>query len=463
MNPTPVILIFDIGKTNKKVFLFDEAYQIVMERSAKFAEIQDEDGFPCDDVSELTKWVRETVLELMEWEDYSIRAINYSAYGASFVHINEAGDPVTPLYNYLKPCASGLQDALYERYGGIAQLSVETSSPVLGYLNSGIQLYAIQELYPEIFKSITYSLHLPQYISYLITGKPVAEITSIGCHTLLWDFVKHKYHNWVSDHGLDQKFPDIYPSNSVMNSTIHGKLLKSGIGLHDSSSALIPYLQKFTEPFILISTGTWCISMNPFNEEPLATDELAQDCLCYLGYQGKPVKASRLFAGHEHEQQIKRLAVHFQVPQNYYEQIDFEPELFFALQNQHEKNQIETGLHNAAFSNRDLTSFTQYAEAYHQLIFDIIRQQQKATELVFSRFPIHRLYVDGGFANNPLFMHMLATVFPAMEVSAANVSQASAMGAALAIHNKWNQLPMPNDLISLKKYEPLNLQNSYWK
>ena len=36
-----------------------------------------------------------------------------------------------------------------------------------------------------------------------------------------------------------------------------------GAGLHDSSAALIPYLSAFREPFILLSPGTWCISLNP--------------------------------------------------------------------------------------------------------------------------------------------------------------------------------------------------------
>ncbi|WP_246229511.1 hypothetical protein [Mucilaginibacter humi] len=34
MNPIPVIAVFDVGKTNKKLFLFDESYNIVFERSA---------------------------------------------------------------------------------------------------------------------------------------------------------------------------------------------------------------------------------------------------------------------------------------------------------------------------------------------------------------------------------------------------------------------------------------------
>ena len=39
MNTTPVILIFDIGKTNKKLLLFDEAYNMVYESIEQFQEI----------------------------------------------------------------------------------------------------------------------------------------------------------------------------------------------------------------------------------------------------------------------------------------------------------------------------------------------------------------------------------------------------------------------------------------
>lgn len=41
-----------------------------------------------------------------------------------------------------------------------------------------------------------------------------------------------------------------------------------------------------------------------------------------------------------------------------------------------------------------------------------------------------------------------------MKVYSASVSQASAMGAALAIHNEWNSLPVPGDMVNLKYYTP---------
>ena len=47
-------------------------------------------------------------------------------------------------------------------------------------------------------------------------------------------------------------------------------------------------------------------------------------------------------------------------------------------------------------------------------------------------------------------MSLLAAAFPDVEVYAATVAQASALGAALAIHNSWNSQPLVADLISLK-------------
>ncbi|MEY4930575.1 MAG: hypothetical protein RI909_1299, partial [Bacteroidota bacterium] len=58
--PVPVIAIFDIGKTNKKVFLFDEDYKIRFEKSIELVEIKDEDNFPCEDLAELTQWVTDS-------------------------------------------------------------------------------------------------------------------------------------------------------------------------------------------------------------------------------------------------------------------------------------------------------------------------------------------------------------------------------------------------------------------
>ncbi|HSC38895.1 MAG TPA: FGGY family carbohydrate kinase, partial [Chitinophagaceae bacterium] len=188
MSKTPVIAIFDIGKTNKKLFLFDEQYRMVLEKTEQFEETTDDDGDPCEDLRALTSWVRQSLQGIVNDKAIEVKALNFSTYGASFVHVDREGQPVAPLYNYLKPFPDSLKEPFYSKYGGELTFSMHTASPVLGNLNSGLQLYYLKCLKPALFERIHYSLHLPQYMSMLVTGRAYSDITSIGCHTAMWNF-----------------------------------------------------------------------------------------------------------------------------------------------------------------------------------------------------------------------------------------------------------------------------------
>ncbi|HEX6849060.1 MAG TPA: FGGY family carbohydrate kinase [Chitinophagaceae bacterium] len=451
MEKIRTIAIYDVGKTNKKLILFDEQYNIVHEKSIQFPEIKDEDGFVCEDVTALTAWVKNSFAQIQTDPRFEVRAVNFSGYGASFVYLDENKKVIAPLYNYLKPYSPALQKKFYQSYGGESQFSKITASPVLGNLNSGMQLYRLKYEKPELFRQIKYALHLPQYLSYVITSQLYADITSVGCHTNLWNFQQNKYHQWVEKEGVAEKLLPIEKCNSVMDT--NGVL--AGIGLHDSSSALIPYFTSFNEPFVLISTGTWCISLNPFNHSMLSDYELHEDCLCYLSYEGRPVKASRIFAGYEHEQQVKRLSDFFNQPLTYYTTVEVNIKLL-KKQKQASKNLqlMNEGSEPAksAFGKRKLEDYKNYEEAYHQLIVDIVAQQVRSTNLVLRGMDVKRIFVDGGFSKNPIYMYLMAEAFPAIEVYAASVAQASALGAALVIHQHWNNQPLPSNIIDMKLY-----------
>ncbi|MFL5743478.1 MAG: FGGY-family carbohydrate kinase [Niastella sp.] len=457
MSRTSVIAIFDIGKTNKKLFLFDEQYNIVLEKSEQFAEITDEDGDLCENLAALTNWVRACLQDVFNDPRFQVRALNFSTYGASFVHIDKEGNAVAPLYNYLKPYPAGLQEGFYQKYGGEITFSIYTASPVLGNLNSGMQLYRLKYTKPGLFERIHYSLHLPQYMSFLVTGRAYSDITSIGCHTGLWNFPQNHYHEWIYREAINEKLANIFPSDQLMPSQWQGQALLTGVGLHDSSAALIPYLFHFTEPFVLLSTGTWCIALNPFNQTRLTYEELQQDCLCYMEYRGKPIKASRLFAGYEHEQQTKRLAAHFNVALDYYKTVAFNADLLSssavtAGTGSDSKAAKSAMVQESAFGVRDLNSFANYETAYHQFMADLMTQQVASLNLVLHNSPVKKIFVDGGFSKNPLYMNLLANAFPKHEVYAASMAQASAMGAALAVHSAWNKTNPSSDLIELKAY-----------
>ncbi len=457
MSVLPVCAIFDIGKTNKKLFLFNEQYQIVWEKSTQLPETTDEDGDNCEDLSLLTAWIIESWEEVKTLAQFEVKALNFSTYGASFVYVDEAGHTLTPLYNYLKPYDPALQKQFYDTYGGEETVAVRTASPVLGNLNSGMQIYRLKYEKPQLFEKIKYCLHLPQYLHSLFTGQYFSDITSIGCHTNLWDFRTQKYHEWTSREKIETTLPTIFYSDEVIRIPQANEVLAVGVGLHDSSSALIPYLINFQEPFILLSTGTWSITLNPFNDTPLTFEELQYDCLCYMHFQGKPVKASRLFSGYEHEIQTKRLAEHFGTTNDYYKQVAYNATTIEKLKNEQNVKVSELNdkyylLKNSLFEHRDLSLYSNYEEAYHQLILDIMTQQLVSTELVLHNYPVKRVFVDGGFSKNPIFMNLLAAAFPEMEVFAASMAQASSLGAALAIHKHWNTKALPADLIDLKFY-----------
>jgi sugar (pentulose or hexulose) kinase len=440
-------LIFDIGKTNKKVFVFDSSYKIIYEESHRISEITDEDGDPCDDLHSLIEWVTSTSENILSNKDLRISAINFSSFGASFVHINELGKPILPLYSYLKPLSPELKNKFFNDYGGEQKISRETASPVLDSLNSGLQLYRL-----KYEKSLTqkpgYSLHLPQFLSYLITRKVYSDITSIGCHTMLWNFEKHDYHEWVNKEGIIKRLAPIYPSSQMLDADRKWGRVKAGVGLHDSSSAIIPYLAVFREPFVLVSTGTWAISLNPFNSTPLTSWELRKDCLSFLSYKKKQVKASRFFAGHEHEVNEKRIAEHFNKGERYFDAVPFSEEtIAYLKQNfeQDERTEFEPGA--CKFAERDMSQFNSYEEAYHQLLLDIVHLQILSTELVLYESNVRKIFVDGGFSKNQIYMKLLAHGFSDYEIYAASVAQASALGAALAM----NTAVVPQGIVDVKR------------
>ena len=451
-----VVAIFDIGKTNKKVFLFNENYQIVWEKSVILAETVDEDGFPCENIVELRNWILFRLNEIKGLKEYILKAINFSTCGASFVHVDKDGNAVTPLYNYLKPYPKVLKKNFYKKYGGERDFALLTASPVLGNLNSGMQIFRLKEKDPNLFRKVKYCLHLPQYLSSLITHQYFADITSVGCHTNLWDYSKMNYHEWVIKENIADKIPPIHYAEDTIKID-DGTAV--GVGLHDSSSAIIPYIINFTEPFVLLSTGTWIISMNPFNDKPLTFEELENDCLCYLQYKGKPVKAARLFAGNEHDVQSEKIARHFKRPLNAYKEVVYDKDIISDLRTSNFEKDLDSDkykiLQESSFKKRNLGDFKNFDIAYHQLMLDLVAQQILSTSLVIHNSPVKKVFVDGGFSKNPIFMNLLAEAFPDMEVYAASMAQASALGAALVIHENWNTKPIQNDLIDLKFYKYL--------
>jgi sugar (pentulose or hexulose) kinase len=430
-----VIGIFDIGKTNKKLILFNEELKVVSETEQKFAEIKDEDGFECDDIEHIEQWIKESLSRLVRSDKYDLKAVNFTTYGATLVYLDANGKRLTPVYNYLKPIDEKIPESLYKRYGGRDEFCRRTASPALGMLNSGLQPLWLKYVKPDVFAKIKHILHFPQYLSYTLTGKIYAEHTSIGCHTALWDFDNMSYHPWVEVHRLT--LPQPVPINTMDEVIIEGKKLQIGIGIHDSSSSLAPYFAVSKGKFLLLSTGTWCINMNPFNTEKLTADQLDKDCLCYMSITRQPVKSSRLFLGHLHETAVNMITGHFKKSKDFYIKVKADKKLTAIMKLKFNEKRVffQTGPYSRELKNYiDMYEFNSVEEAYHQLMNELSDLTIEAINLVLpANDESANIYITGGFSKNDLFLNLITEAFPSKLVYTSEIANGAALGAALVI------------------------------
>jgi sugar (pentulose or hexulose) kinase len=453
--PTQVIAIFDIGKTNKKLLLFDESLKLVYQEEQKFPETRDEEGFECDDVTLMESWMKESLSRMLQQNKYAIGAVNFTTYGASLMHLDAQGAALTPVYNYLKPMPDGVMDGFYEQHGGVEEFSRKTASPALGLLNSGLQILWLKKTKPEIFSRIRTTLHLPQYVSYLFTGCATSEYTSIGCHTAMWDFDNNVYHAWLAKEGA--RLPQPAGNSTVLKGQVGDVVVKTGIGIHDSSASLVPYFKGTNDEFILISTGTWCIFMNPFNPEPLTADQLQQDSLCYMSINQQQVKSSRLFLGHIHDVNVDRLCQHFAMASDSYKRVVPDKGLCSWLLRKKEQVFFRNGVPLEYIdTGAALIGFQSFEEAYHQLVYDLVHLGMNSLQLII---PAHdntkTVFISGGFARNELFTGFLASMLPGKKVVTTEIDNATALGAAMVVYEAAFGREVPEMDLNVRKIEGL--------
>lgn len=455
---TQVTAVFDIGKTNKKFFLFDNDYQEVYREYTRFKEIKDEDGHKCENLEALQNWLKNVFNRILKSEDFDIMAINFSSYGASLVHLDDQGGVLTHLYNYTKPLDPAIQDSFYRKYGPEKEFSSITGSPISGMLNSGMQLYWLKKTKPEVFSKIRFSLHLPQYLSYIFTGIPISEYTSIGCHTGLWDYEKKDYHSWVYEEEIHEKFPPIVSTETSLNMNYNGKRIKIGVGIHDSSAALLPYVRSVKKPFVLVSTGTWSVALNPFSDGNLIQKDVSEGCLNYMRINGKPVKSSRLFLGNEYKLQVQKLSEKYNVAADYHKSIAFDYDVFLEINSSFTHLYKWISIDDKEMPSKTTFPYDSFTFAYHHLMIELVMLQVKGIQLVLGDKKIKKLYLDGGFSDNDVYIKLLSHFLRDMTLRTTTASLGSALGAAISISDSQLNSKFLKKNYSLKKHVPFILK-----
>nr|NQU93755.1 carbohydrate kinase [Bacteroidota bacterium] len=435
-----VVVIFDIGKTNKKLLLFDSGMNPVYEEEIQFEEIDDDDGFSCDDIDAIVAWIHSQINTIQKGNLFKIRAINFSTHGATLVYIDENGKPVTPLYNYLKTIEDVDFDSFYDRFGGRDEFSRRAASPAYGMLNSGLQILWLKSMKPHLWSKVKHILHYPQYLSFTFTGEITTDYTSIGAHTAMWDFDEMSYHAWLKEENIH--LPDPGGDEMMQEVRINGQNIRIGSGVHDSSASLVPFLkQNIPEQFVLVSTGTWIICMNPFSKEPLTREQLNNDCLCFMTPDKKQVKSSMQMLGRVHDLNVHEISNFFKVDLNAFKNVPANPDTCKRRFNRKQHLFFNNIIPGDMIGNPDaLNQLRDFDAAYYQLMYEITSLVAQAIQRILDeKSELKKLYIAGGFNKNKIFICFLQLFFPDQKIAVSNIQNSSALGAAILMQNVFNE------------------------
>ncbi|MDR2314099.1 MAG: carbohydrate kinase [Spirochaetaceae bacterium] len=303
------IAVIDIGMTNKKVAVYDDR---LCQLDAKYRNFEPKivEGLAAHDLEAMEAWF---ITEIKAFAaEYPITVIAVSTHGATFVCLGKDGRAALPCVYYTYEPGDDLYDRFYRRFGNPVELQKQTGTPAFrALINPAKGIFFAQERFPEAFKNVTALLPFPQYWGFRFTGKLGAESTYMGCHTYLWDPLAGAPSSVAGDLGVAELLPgSLNNSWDVLGTITEDFAGKTGLspgtivtlGIHDSNSSLLPHFAKKGETgFVLNSTGTWCVIMNPVKEYGFAPEELGKVVFFNISAFGKPIKTAIFLGGQEFE------------------------------------------------------------------------------------------------------------------------------------------------------------------
>ena len=300
--PGTHVAVIDIGKTNAKLALVD------LDSLAEIAVVTRPNAvlpgppWPHFDLDGHWDFLLEALAVFNS--EHGVDAISVTTHGAAAVLLDADGRLAAPMLDYEHPGP----DALAAAYDALRPPFEDTGSPRLPMgLNLGAQLHWMFATDPGLLDRTATIVTYPQYWGYRLTGRAATDVSSLGCHTDLWQPFAGRVSSLVKTLGIGGKLAPARPSNDVLGPILHEIARRTGlapdtpvhVGIHDSNVSLLPHVLGRTAPFSVVSTGTWVIAM-AVGGAPTALDPAA-DTLVNVDAFGAPVPSARFMGGREYE------------------------------------------------------------------------------------------------------------------------------------------------------------------
>lgn len=302
---TKHVAVIDIGKTNAKLALVDLATLAEIAVVTRPNAVLPGPPWPHFDLEAHWQFLLDALAGFHR--DHGVDAISVTTHGASAVLLDAAGNLAAPMLDYEHPGP----DAIAAAYDTLRPPFEETGSPRLPVgLNVGAQLHWQFASDPGLKARTARIVTYPQYWGFRLTGVAATDVSSLGCHTDLWNPFESRFSALVETLGIGGKIAAPRPSADVLGTILPEVARRTGlapdtpvhVGIHDSNASLLPHVLGRAAPFSVVSTGTWVIAM-AVGGAPVALDP-AKDTLVNVNALSDPVPSARFMGGRDHETAI---------------------------------------------------------------------------------------------------------------------------------------------------------------
>ncbi|WP_185236491.1 FGGY-family carbohydrate kinase [Teredinibacter franksiae] len=291
--------VFDIGKTNIKLSLLDSTSGELIASALTENHVLETGEYRSANTDSIWCWFKH---QIKQWAgEFAIERIGVTTHGATIACVGKEG-LVLPVLDY----EYGAIDEIRHEYNAQRPPFTETLSPALPFgLNLGAQIFWLQTKFPEAFAQTQQLLFYPQYWCYLLTGRSVSEMTSLGCHTDLWNPNTKGYSSLVEAQGWSKLFPPISATGERLGFILPALVEELGLpdscevynGIHDSNASLVPHLFRQEAPFAVVSSGTWIIIAGIGS--PTSCLDEDKDMLANVNAFAEPTSCIRFMGGRE--------------------------------------------------------------------------------------------------------------------------------------------------------------------
>jgi len=438
------IAVLDVGKTNKKVLIYDKQLKILAKISKAFGEKVTKQGLRLEQPEAVFLWF------LNQLKNYSkqfrIKAISITTHGAMGVCIDQSGCLTCPPLSYTNEPGQWFSNGFYQEYGDRDTLQSRYATAEIGQMiNFAKMIHYWKTNCQADLDRTRHILFYPQYFGFLLTRNAAVEPTMLGCHTYLYDHKNNEYSDLAHRLGVMEKLPSKINNSWRKLGNITPHIAKQyglqedcivTLGVHDSNASILPFLITEKEEFVLNSTGTWCVVMRPADTVSIQKEELGKTVFFNQDVFNRPVKTSIFMGGLEHETYSKlfeeKKSSGFNI--KLYQEILEKNDLFILPSVMRGVGLFPHSKPRVIQGQKSYENFKSL-EMDKQLLMGALTVSlcvQTSYALDLAGFQEGgQIFVEGGFRKNQAYCQLLTAFYPQSRVFKTNIHEATALGAAI--------------------------------